>query len=223
MENPSKHDFWYAVNFTELVVVPRQSLETFGNTIVSYQLITEVMDDASKVRIREGRLEALRPQIIAPQDMGSVILDGFEQEAAADYAQWLRTNFPDMMMLKYGFSIRKQEVNDHVVTDSIEHVTEKAKAAITQSNQVMSALLTGVDEPWEVCLMKLVMEMIHRSIPKHYNDLREDPDGRRHAIEKAFLQAARNKELIPELQQTLQQYRVFDEYQDRFFSLVKQR
>lgn len=223
MDNPtpSAHDFWYAVNFTELVVVPQQTLETFGNTMISYHLITEAMDAIDKIRIREGRIEAFKPQIISPQDVGKISLEGFEQIQAADYANWLHNHFPDMMMLKYGFSIRKQDINDHIVTDRKDNVVESVKKSLTESNLSMNALVVGVEEPWEVCLMKLVVEMIQRSIPKHFTDLRADPEGKRNDIERAFLAAASDKDRIPELQQKLQSYRVFDDYQDRFFSLVR--
>ena len=51
-------DFWYAVNNTEVVLKPRKQLETFGNSTVNYVLISEMMDEVNKVRIREGTIIA---------------------------------------------------------------------------------------------------------------------------------------------------------------------
>ena len=66
---PDKHefDFWYAVNNTEIVLQPQRQLETFGATMVDYHLISQLMDNANQVRVREGRLQAFRPEIITPR------------------------------------------------------------------------------------------------------------------------------------------------------------
>ncbi len=86
MNNKQQFDFWYAVNNTELVVSPSNRLETFGDTIVNYHLICELMDSVGKVRIREGQLKALKPEIIMPQSLGQMDLEEFGQDAE-QYAQ----------------------------------------------------------------------------------------------------------------------------------------
>ena len=63
MDSKKQFDFWYAVNNTELVRTPTSRLETFGDTIVNYYLVSELMDNVDKVRVREGHLKALKPSI----------------------------------------------------------------------------------------------------------------------------------------------------------------
>ena len=213
-------DFWYAVNNTEVLHHPSTLLETFGNTIVNYHLLTELMDHPDKVRIREGRIEAYKPQIITPASLGQAELEGFGEEAR-HYVDWLRDHETDLMILKYGFAIKKQVINDHLVSEQLPLVIEQLQTRLKEENDPMSALVVGVEEPWEVCLLKLMVEVIQRSMPKHVTDLRNDPDGRRHDIERAFLDASRDASLIPALNQKLHDYGIFEQYQDRFFSLCR--
>ena len=56
-------DRWYAARHVRIVVSPSHSLETFGNTLVNYHLISELEDRPGKIRVREGRLEAHQPQV----------------------------------------------------------------------------------------------------------------------------------------------------------------
>lgn len=67
---------------------PKRHLETFGNTIINYYLVSELMDAVGKVRVREGRMQALRPQIITPSAYSSTLLEGFGEQAQK-YLEWL--------------------------------------------------------------------------------------------------------------------------------------
>ncbi len=107
MDNKKQFDFWYAVNNTELVSTPTSRLETFGDTIVNYYLVSELMDDIDKVRVREGHLKALKPEIITPQALGQIDLDDFGPEARK-YGDWLKNNAGDLRILQYGFRIEKR-------------------------------------------------------------------------------------------------------------------
>jgi len=213
-------DFWYAVNNTEVLQLPNTVLDTFGNSIVNYHLITELMDSTTKVRIREGKIEAYKPQIIMPPSFDQSMLEGFGKEAA-QYAHWLRDNEAELMFLKYGFAIKKSEINDHVISEKLPNVVDRVKHELVEKDDPMSALLVGVEEPWEVCLLKLMVEVVQRSAGKHMADLRNDPDGQRHEIEKAFFDAAKDKSKVDVVAAILQEHGVFDQYQDRFFSLVR--
>ena len=218
--NKQQFDFWYAVNHTEVLQLPANPLETFGSTIVNYHLLTEMMDSTAKVRVREGRIEAFKPQIVTPSDFGRTMLDGFDDESGR-YMEWLQRNESNLMILKYGFSIKKQEVNDHILSEKMEVAIEQVQQHLNEKQDPIAALLVGVEEPWEVCLLKLMVETIQRSARKHVTDLRNDPNGRRHEIDQAFLAAAKDPSTIPDLSHLLQKYGLFDQYQDRFFSLVR--
>lgn len=220
MTDKRQFDFWYAVNNTEVLQLPQNKLETFGNSVVHYHLLTELMDSTDKVRVREGRIETFRPEIITPNRLAESILEGFGQEAER-YAQWLQQHQSDLLLLQYGFSIRKREINDHIVSENIGVAVEQVRSDLGKRDDPLSALLIGVEEPWEVCLLKLMVEVIQDSAPKNLSDLRADPDGTRHAVEKMFRAASQNAKLIPELHRFLDAKGLFEQYQDRFFALVR--
>lgn len=220
MLDKKNFDFWYAVNNTEVLKLPDNKLETFGTSVVNYHLLCELMDSVDKVRVREGRIEAYRPQILTPQSFADTMLDGFGDEASK-YTEWLRSNESDLMILKYGFAIRKQETNDHIVSENLPVMIDRMKDRLHERNDPLSALLVGVEEPWEVCLVKLMVEVVQQSAPEHVRMLKQDPIGARHEIEKAFQQAAQDKSMISELSAKLHRYKLFEEYEDRFFTLVR--
>jgi len=221
MKNPDAFDFWYAVNNTEVLLAPPRRLETFGATTIDYHLVTELMDSTEKVRIREGRLQAYRPRILSPDPSSEPTLEGFGDAEATSYLEWLRRHAQDLMLLQYGFRIRKEGVREEVITDRLDTVIARVKKDLAHRNNPLAALLVGVDEPWEVCLVKLMVELVQRSAPHHARALQADPDGLRHRIERFFRKASRDPNLIPSLSALLHKQGLFNEYQDRFFALVR--
>ncbi len=221
MSEHDAFDFWYAVNNTDVVLRPRQRLETFGATSIRYHLAAEQMDEVNKIRVREGNVHAYRPEIITPQMLTDTLLEGFNEDQAEQYMNWLRSHEQDLLILKYGFTIRKEAINDYTVTDNIDNVIDRIRTDLEQKNQPMTALIRGVEEPWEVCLLKLMVELVQQSVAAHAGQLRQDPQGRRHEIEAMFRTASRDASRIQELAALLQKHKLFGEYEDRFYALVR--
>ena len=162
---PKEFDFWYAVNNTDVLELPRGRLETFGSTQINYRLITELMDSIGQVRVREGRIQSFRPEILTPQSFRESPLEGFQAGQAEDFMRWLRKHEADLVLLKYGFKIRHETVTESIVHDSVENVVERVRADLKAKADPLSALVLGVDEPWEVCLLKLLYEVVKQSAP----------------------------------------------------------
>jgi hypothetical protein len=214
-------DFWYAVNNTEVLVRPQRRLETFGATVVDYRLVAEVMDRADQVRVREGRLHAERPEIVTPSSFAETALEGFRGDAPARYLQWLREHEKDLLILRYGFRLRNNASREELVTDRMDAVIERVRADMNHHGNPLAALVRGVDEPWEVCLVKLAVDLVQHSAGHHARVLREDPTGDRHEIEQAFSRAARDRACLDGLADLLRRRGLFGEYEDRFFALVR--
>jgi hypothetical protein len=229
MDGKEHFDFWYAVNNTEVLLTPSRRLETFGATVLNYHLVTQLMDSVDQVKVREGRMEAARPEIVTPQSFLETPLEGFGAEAA-QYVEWLRHHAKDLQILRYGFKVRKQEQNEYVITDGVQAVADRVRTSIMEKDDPMSALAIGVDQPWEVCLLKMMVEVVENSAAGNVQDLRDkgllqaapnDPKGIRRLIEQGFLAAAKDPAKVDELGRALQKYGLFEEYQDRFFALVQ--
>lgn len=231
MKKRSSFDFWYAVNNTEVKLLPTRHLETFGTTILHYHLITELMDSVNQVRIREGVLKANQPQIITPQGYSQTALEGFGEEAEK-YVEWLKEHEKDIRVLQYGYTLRQEAFSEHVVTDSIDAVVERIKTDVEGGDNPLSAVLVGVDDPWDVCIVRLFWEVIQKSAPANIIELQKRslfddddgiPRGVRDEIETMFKAANRDPSLIDQLGARLRAMGAFDQYEDRFFSLIKTR
>lgn len=228
----NEFDFWYALHNTDVIQPPSGRLETFGNTVVNYHLLSETMDDTTQIRIREGRIEAFRPQIIMPDGAGQEPLEGFGQEAQ-DYMQWLKDNAQDLVLLRYGFQIKKEDVRQYIVHDHLSTVIAQIEQAVKVKDDPLSAIVVGVEQPWEVSLMKLMVDVMQKSVVANINDLQKknllplNPEQteqrKRTEIESDFQAAAQDRRLIQDLGRKLQKYGLFDEFEDRFFALVKER
>ncbi len=225
------HDFWYAVNNTEVVLMPQSHLETFGTTSLHYHMISELMDSVDRVRIREGKIQSRRPKIITPAYYENETVDGFGAEAQ-QYLAWLRQHAKDIRILQYGFIIQKTELNEHLVTGQIAEVLERVKQEVKQKEDPLATIVLGVDHPWDVCLLKLMVDIIRQSAPTNFSELNRRhqlddvngvPRAVRKEIEAAFLKASRNPALIKSLGEQLRKYGLFEEYEDRFFALVRSR
>ena len=145
---PQEFDFWYAVNNTEVLELPRGRLETFGSTLINYRLVTELMDSVGQVRVREGRIQSFRPEILTPQAFTESPLEGFQTGQAADFIRWLREHEADLVILKYGFKIRHDHATESIVHDSLDNVVARVRADLKSKDDPLGALVLGVDEPW---------------------------------------------------------------------------
>ena len=145
--------FQYALENTEVIRAPQRRIETFGNTSFRFYLVTELMDSAHQVRVRDGRLHAERPQILTPSYLHRTLAEGFGEQAEA-FVNWLQQHARELAILRYGFQFRKTDVTENLVHRRIEEVLGQLGETVDQSEDPLSAIIRGVDEGWEVCLLK---------------------------------------------------------------------
>jgi len=75
-------------------------------------------------------------------------------------------------LLKYGFQIRKDDLAENIVHDSIAAVLDRVTSQIPEALRSNSVVIQGVDEGWEVCLLKFTVEMIQQSAGRNIQDFR---------------------------------------------------
>ena len=222
-KEPSKLDLWYAAENTKIISMPSRRLETFGATILTYHMISEFMDSVGKVRVREGRIHAGRPEIVTPYALSEKMLEGFGEEAQR-YAEFLKDHAEHLKILKYGFQIRKEEISQHVVTEHIDTVAERVTEDVRVKADPFAAVITGVDDLWEVCLLRLIERVVQGSVDGNVGELERRGMFARAAsseIESAFEAARRDSSMIGQLAELLKSRGVFEDYEDRFFALIK--
>ncbi len=167
----SEDDFQYAIENTAVILAPTGKIATFGHTSFRFYLISELMDQVNEVRVRDGRIHAERPQIMTPDHYARLLLEGFGEKAER-YAEQLREQAQKFAVVRYGFQFRKTDVTEETVHDSIDAVVARTKSRVEQSQEPRSAVLHGVDDAWEVCLLKFTIDLIERSSGGNLGDFR---------------------------------------------------
>ncbi len=166
-----EHDFQYAMENTRVVVQPQRIIETFGSTSFRFLLVSELMDEVNAVRIRGGRIEAERPRIVSPHHFSKLLLDGFGG-LAREFADWVEQHSSSFRVLRYGFQLRKSDLEQSIVRDSMETVLGQLKEDMNDKSDPAAALIAGVDEAWEICLLKFTMDLIQRSSGENLDEWR---------------------------------------------------
>jgi hypothetical protein len=167
-----KDDFDYAIENTQVILAPEQQIATFGTTSFHFYLISELMDRVDQVRVRDGKIHAERPQILTPEHYCRLLVKGFG-EKAQHYIDQLRENARNIAVLRYGFQFRKTDVTEETIRDSIDAVIGRTRRRVENANEPLSAIIQGVDDAWEVCLLKFTIDMIERSSGGNLGDFRK--------------------------------------------------
>lgn len=227
---PTGDDIWWALANTKVLLEPRQRLETFGTTVISYSLVSEKMDVANEVSIREGQVHAERPQLLTPAYFQRLMLEGFGEDGQR-FAEWLHDHSKDLAFLKYGFRFRREAARETTVHDNLASVAARVRGDVEQRGDPLTAVIQGVDDGWEVCLLKFITDTIRKSVPGHVMDMKQRrmfelldgiPRGVREDLEKNFAEVGNDRSKLKPLAAKLRELGVFEAYEDRFFALVRQ-
>lgn len=167
----SEDNFQYAIENTEVILAPEGRIATFGHTSFRFYLVSELMDRANEVRVRDGRIHAERPQILTAEHMSRLLLEGFGEKAER-YLEQLRERAQKIAVVRYGFQFRKTDVTERTVQASLASVIEQTKAQVERSEEPLSAVIQGVDDAWEVCLLKFTIDLIEKSSGGNVGDFR---------------------------------------------------
>ena len=216
----------YALENTELVRAPQQSLATFGSSVIDYYVVTELVGNLSVVR--DGKVIAERPKIVTPAYLVNV--EGFSEQARRYMAMMARERpYESGILYRY----RNEPKGMNVVSEPIKQVISKLSSQIEDERNPLSTIIRGVEELWDISLLMFIYELTTKSV--HTNvaefgrrgflemDAGGVPQGARDYIEELFEQASRNPSRAPELVVELNRWGLFAEYQDRFFALFRRK
>jgi hypothetical protein len=168
-------DIQYALETTQVLHEPDRRIDTFSSTRFEFRLLSELMDRAGEVRIRVGEVEAARPKLLRPEAYREIELDGFGERARQRFdevLQRLRDQGQDLAFLKYGFQFRRSGVSEEIVHEPFEAVSERVVDEAQRTGNPMEAVIAGVDDAWEISLLKFAVHMISQSQEINRFDLR---------------------------------------------------
>ncbi|MFH1639812.1 MAG: hypothetical protein ABIB93_05830 [Chloroflexota bacterium] len=157
-----------AVQNTEVLRAPKQHLSTFGTTSIHYYLVTEPAYGAlvgkaatHETVIREGRVIAEKPRIVTPYYLTHV--EGFSSGAK---------RYLDMLINRYGpsapglfYSYRNEPQGLNLVSEKLLAVVDRLNMELDQRGDPLVSIIRGVDELWDVALLKFISELTRNSVP----------------------------------------------------------
>lgn len=158
----SDEDVQYALEMTKVIREPDRRIDTFGTTSFEFHLVSELMDSVNQVRVRAGRIDAERPRILKPQGYDDLLFEGFGEQAKA-FADWVKRQGGGIALVQYGFTFRKDDIRESLVHDPFVEVCDRVARQVESIGNPLSAVIQGVDDTWEICLLKFTIEMIQKS------------------------------------------------------------
>jgi hypothetical protein len=121
----------------------------------------------------------------------------------------------------------------NVVSESVGAIVDKINRQIDSQRDPLTAIIKGVEELWDVSLLKFTYELTRSSVSSNVAELERSgllyidaagvPRDARNHIEELFEKTKRDPSWAPELVAELRRWSLFHEYQDRFLSLFRKR
>lgn len=154
----------YAIRHTRILYAPYRRIESFGETRFNFRLITEPMDSVGECRIRSGWVEAGKPRILKPKCLSNgPDVEGFSAEATR-FFEWMAEHGMHMRaLIQYGFQFIRSEVQEECLHEDIREVSERVVREAESSGDALRAVIEGVDDAWEISLLRFMIEMIEQS------------------------------------------------------------
>ena len=229
----SEKDLIKAVQKTRVARKPLQHLATFGTTIINYYVITEpIYSDIDELKketvVRTGRVNSGKPEIVTPTY--ALNLKGFSSEAYK-YLEFISDKFgvnsPGVL---YQYKNEPGKIN--ILNGSVEEVSNNIIKELNTKKDKLTAVIVGVDELWDVSLLKFIHDFTSESLVSNVNEFNSrgllQPQGQFGGVPKAAVQRI---EILfnqvefgadPEiLKKELDRWGLFDHYEERFLNLFK--
>ena len=222
----------YAISHTVVLRPPKQTLSTFGTTNIYYYLLTEpsykeLVEGEGETVVREGRVRAEKPKVVTPYYLANV--EGFSEHAKLYLDMIAREYGPYTRGLFYGYKNEPKELN--IVSSDMDSVVRKLADKIDMEGDRLATIIKGVDELWDVSLLKFIFDMTRYSLDSNVFELdrnglldvdsRGIPRDARQSIERLFALVEKG-ELDPSaLKVELDRWGLFGDYDDRFLRLFK--
>ena len=141
----------------------------------------------------------------------------------------IREYGPDAPGLLYRYKNESTELT--IVSEEMAVVAGRLKEKIDGDNDKLTAVIKGVDEMWDVSLIKFISEMTEGSLRSNIDELGKSgllgidqagvPRHVRHSIEILFEKVSKGEYDPSELKKELDRWGVFSQYEDRFLSLFR--
>ena len=161
----NENDWRRAAEQSWIVRFPKQRLHTFGSTNIAYYVVTEpiyqeLQESKQEGVVRTGRVIAERPAIVTPTYAMS--LDGFSSEAYEYFSHVARDAGPNSPGILYQYRNSTDKMD--IVGGLPSEIAHRIAGDLDRRKEDMSVVMVGVDEAWDVALLKFIYEFTSSSI-----------------------------------------------------------
>ncbi len=231
----SEREWRRAIEQTWVARFPKQSLATFGSTNISYYVVTEPVyldEEPEKPEgvVRTGRVTAERPAIVTPTY--AMNIQGFSSEAYEYFQSVAMQAGPNSPGLLYKY--KNETGNTEIVSGAASDIANRISGNLERKKEDMAVVMVGVDQLWDVALLKFIYEFTSSSLVGNIQDLKGKgllepqeslggvPMAAVEQINRLFREVDQgaNPEI---LKRELDRWGLFDFYQDRFLDLFQRR
>ena len=211
------------MRLTNVIVAPKEKIATFWTTKFKYYVVSHI--NSSQTVLRIGVINCSQPTIITPNTFLETF-EGFTSEDIEFAEQISGREIERIKILGYQFK-NCLEVKKEISTSAIDVIKSIKKQEARHLNNI--AIISAPNDVWSLALTKFAMEIIFKSFHGNVRDLEErgffmtEQEKKEAEIEMLFedIKKTKNKEIFKELGERLQEYGLFEQYEDRFFSLLK--
>lgn len=231
---------------TEILLEPDDLISTNHDTTLHYYVLSkpyyleEFPKEGPETKVREGKVTWKKPKLLTSDYM--INMSGFSGEAKKAMQIVAREN-PDQAGLLYKMNYRKYPISTFTMSRELKAAVEEIKEEIDKEKDNLTVIIKGVDELWDVSLMKFIQTLMLKSAYKSQlpdyeekgflstddagysvvtRNLEGLPIAATKEIENMFKKVKNGAEDPVKLKQELDRWGVFNAYQDRFFDLFKE-
>jgi len=211
-----------AMEKSQIIHMPSMNISTFGESRYKYYFLTQIQNHHT--RLREGHLIIKKPMILLPFNRDS-LFEGFDMEMNEIANNMLKKHGDHLKLLGYQFQHTPRE--NWVEKDPIQEVILNLSQSIEEN--IMDSIIQGQDSTWQSSVFKLMLKIIEKSFQINISELEERgmfdsrgiPPQVYKDIENRFHTAKGNSRKIKELGGILLEKGLFEENEEKFFSLLK--
>ena len=234
-----------ALEETEIMKKPDKLISSSGSTKMHYYVLTEPVyleafpEEGPETRIREGWISWEKPKLLTPDYIMN--MEGFSEEAKKAM-NLLASENPDMAGLLYKMNYKKEVGDTRTISRSIKEVAEMIADDFDESSDLINVIIKGVDDLWDVSLMKFVQKFIIKSATENQmpdykakghlshnkkgqtvvtRNLKGLPQAANEEIEEMFHKVKKGDLDPSELKKELDRWGVYKQYEDRFLDLFR--
>ena len=231
----NENDWRRAAEQSWVVRFPKQRLHTFGSTNIAYYVVTEpiyqeLQESKHEGVVRTGRVIAEKPTIVTPTY--AMNLDGFSSEAYEYFSHIARDAGPNSPGILYQYRNSADKMD--IVGGLPSEIAHRIAGDLDRRKEDMSVVMVGVDEAWDVALLKFIYEFTSSSLAGNVQEMAGRgmlepqegfggvPRAAIDAIERMFVEVGggANPDI---LKRELDRWGLFEFFEDRFLDLFSRR